>query len=56
MLFDWLVTSQVIPLGPAHSVRGPKHSVNKGKTSVLSADEMGILLKYIRMKKRVPRS
>jgi integrase/recombinase XerD len=46
MLFDWLVTGQVIP-NPAHSVRGPKHSVKKGKTSVLSAEEMGILLKSI---------
>src|ERR1700735_4649719 len=33
MLFDWLVTGQVIPLNPAHSVRGPRHSVKKGKTS-----------------------
>lgn len=40
MLFDWLVTGQVIPLNPAHSVRGPRHSVRKGKTPVLSADEM----------------
>jgi CTP:molybdopterin cytidylyltransferase MocA len=47
MLFDRLVTDQVIPLNPAHSVRGPKHSVKKGKTSVLSAEEMGILLKSI---------
>jgi integrase/recombinase XerD len=47
MLFDWLVTGQVIPLNPVHSVRGPKHSVKKGKTSVLSAEEMGILLKSI---------
>jgi serine/threonine protein kinase len=47
MLFNWLVTGQVIPLNPAHSVRGPKHSVKKGKTSVVSAEEMGILLKSI---------
>jgi len=47
MLFDWLVTGQVIPLNPAHSVRGPRHSVKKGKTSVLSAEEMGLLLKSI---------
>src|SRR5262245_23772435 len=25
MLFDWLVTGQVIPTNPAHAVRGPKH-------------------------------
>jgi serine/threonine protein kinase len=52
MLFDWLVTGQVIPLNPAHSVRGPKHSVKKGKTSVLSAEEMGILLKSISVQKK----
>ena len=40
MLFDWLVVGQVMPTNPAHSVRGPKHSVRKGKTSVLSAEEM----------------
>jgi site-specific recombinase XerD len=25
MLFDWLVTGQVVATNPAHSVRGPKH-------------------------------
>jgi integrase/recombinase XerD len=47
MLFDWLVTGQVIPTNPAHSVRGPRHSVKKGKTSVLSAEEMRTLLDSI---------
>lgn len=47
MLFDWLVTGQVIPINPAHAVRGPKHSVRKGKTSVLSPEEMGQLLNSI---------
>lgn len=47
MLFDWLVTGQVIPLNPAHSVRGPRHSVKKGKTSVLSTDEVRTLLDSI---------
>src|SRR3954466_11260578 len=47
MLFDWLVTGQVMPTNPAHSVRGPKHSVKKGKTPVLSAEEMGTLLASI---------
>jgi site-specific recombinase XerD len=47
MLFDWLVTGQVIPINPAHAVRGPKHSVKKGKTSVLSAEEMRQLLDSI---------
>jgi integrase len=47
MLFDWLVTGQVMPLNPAHSGRGPKHSVKKGKTSVLSTEEMRTLLDSI---------
>jgi site-specific recombinase XerD len=47
MLFDWLVTGQVIPTNPAHAVRGPKHSVKKGKTSVLTAEEMRTLLDSI---------
>jgi integrase/recombinase XerD len=49
-LFDWLVTGQVIPSNPAHAVRGPKHSVKKGKTSVLSAEEMRILLDSIKVR------
>jgi integrase/recombinase XerD len=44
MLFDYMVTGGVLPANPAASVRGPKHSVRKGKTSVLSAEEMGQLL------------
>lgn len=47
MLFDWLVTGQVVPSNPAHSVRGPKHSVKKGKTPVLMADEARVLLDSI---------
>jgi site-specific recombinase XerD len=31
-LFDWLVGGQIIPVNPAAAVRGPKHSVRKGKT------------------------
>src|SRR3546814_9196355 len=38
-LFDWLVTGQVMPTNPAASVRGPAHSVRRGKTPVLAADE-----------------
>ncbi len=44
MLFDWLVVSQVVPVNPASSVRGPRHVVRKGKTPVLTADEARILL------------
>src|SRR3954469_8851703 len=47
MLFDWLVTGQVLPTNPAHAVRGPKHSVRKGKTPVLSVEEMRQLLDSI---------
>lgn len=44
MLFDWLVIGQVVPINPATSVRGPKHVVDKGKTAVLSRDEVRELL------------
>ena len=44
MLFDWLVTGQVMPTNPAHSVRGPRHSVTKGVTPVLSSEEATALL------------
>ena len=44
---DWLVTRHIMETNPAHAVRGPKHSVRKGKTSVLSADEMRGLLAAI---------
>jgi integrase/recombinase XerD len=47
MLFDWLVTGQVVPFNPASSVRGPKFSVKRGKTPVLSADEARQLLDSI---------
>ncbi len=47
MLFDWLVTGQVIPVNPAASVRGPKHVVRKGKTLVLSAKDARKLLDTI---------
>jgi integrase len=47
MLFDWLVTGQVIGVNPAASVRGPKHVVRKGKTPVLTAQEARQLLDSI---------
>lgn len=37
MLFDWLVVGQVVASNPASSVRGPKHSIKRGKTPVLDA-------------------
>src|SRR5260370_31504716 len=47
MLFDWLVTGQVLAANPAHSVRGPKYVVKKGKTPVLTAEEARALLDSI---------
>jgi site-specific recombinase XerD len=47
MLFDWLVTGQVVATNPAHSVRGPKHVVKTGKTTVLDADQARRLLDSI---------
>jgi site-specific recombinase XerD len=47
MLFDWLVTGQVVPMNPAAAVRGPKHVVKTGKTPVLDATEWRKLFKSI---------
>jgi integrase/recombinase XerD len=48
MLFDFLVTGQVIPMNPAASVRGPKYVVKRGKTPVLTAHEARELLDSIK--------
>ena len=45
--FDWLVMGQVVPINPAASVRGPAHSVRKGKTPVLDPAEARTLLDSI---------
>jgi site-specific recombinase XerD len=47
VLFDWLVVGQVVPSNPASSVRGPRHSVRKGKTPVLTAEEARAMLDAI---------
>ncbi len=47
MLFDWLVTGQVVPSNPAHAVRGPRHSVMKGATTVMSSQEASAFLQSI---------
>jgi site-specific recombinase XerD len=47
MLFDWLVTGQVVTSNPAASVRGPKYVVKKGRTPVLTAAEARHLLDSI---------
>ena len=46
-LFDWLVVGQIVPINPAHAVRGPKHVVLQGLTPILDADEMKVLLDAI---------
>ncbi|MFM9428201.1 site-specific recombinase XerC [Variovorax sp. GrIS 2.14] len=45
--FDWLVVGQVMTSNPASSVRGPRHSVRKGKTPVLAAGEARAMLDAI---------
>lgn len=47
MLFDWLVVGQVIASNPASVVRGPKYSVKKGKTAILTAEKARTLLDSI---------
>lgn len=47
MMFDWLVVGQVLALNPAHAVRGPKHVIKRGKTSVLTTVEARQLLDSI---------
>src|SRR5713226_324912 len=46
-LFDYLVTGGILLSNPAGAVRGPKYVVTRGKTSVLSGDEMRQLLDSI---------
>ena len=53
MLFDYLIVQQVMPTNPAHPVRGPKHSVKKGKTPILSVEETRLLLDSIPTVKKV---
>jgi site-specific recombinase XerD len=52
-LFDWLVIGQIVPLNPAASVRGPSHSVRRGKTAVLDPEEARRLLDAIDVSKAV---
>ncbi len=47
MLFDWLITGQVVPFNPASAVRGPKHVVKTGVTPVLDAPEWHKLIDAI---------
>lgn len=47
MLFDWLVTGQIVPFNPAAAVRGPRHVVKTGKTPVLTGEEARQLIDSI---------
>jgi len=47
MLFNWLITGQVVPFNPASAVRGPKHVVKTGKTPVLDGAEWRKLIDSI---------
>jgi site-specific recombinase XerD len=47
MLFDWLITGQILPHNPAAAVRGPKHVVKTGVTPVLEGKEWRKLLDAI---------
>ena len=46
-LYDWLTVRQVVPRSPAAAVRGPKHSVRRGKTPVLSTAECRRFLRRV---------
>ena len=50
-LFDWLVTGQIVPVNPTASVRGPSHSVKRGKTPVLAPEEARTLIDSIDVSK-----
>jgi site-specific recombinase XerD len=47
MLFDWLITGQVVPSNPASAVRGSKHVVKTGVTPVLDGKEWRKLIETI---------
>ena len=47
MIFDYLATGGILPFNPASAVRGPRHSVKRGKTPVLYPSEARHLLDAI---------
>lgn len=47
MMFDHLVTGQIVAINPAAAVRGPRHVVNRGKTPVLTGPQAKELLDSI---------
>lgn len=50
MLFDYLVTGGVLAANPASSVRGPRYSIRRGRTPVLSAEQARQLIDSIETK------
>ncbi len=46
-LFDWLTVRQVVSSSPAAAVRGPKHTVRRGTTPILSTAECRRFLQSI---------
>ena len=46
-LFDWFVVQGVVSYNPAASVKGPKYSIRKGKTPVLTPEETKQLLESV---------
>ncbi len=46
-LMDWLVSGGILPINPATSVKGPSLSIKRGKTNVLTAAEVRLLLDSI---------
>jgi site-specific recombinase XerD len=47
MLFDWLITGQIVSMNPTSAVRGPKHVVKSGKTPALDGKEWHKLIDAI---------
>lgn len=45
--FDWLARTGVLSANPAHAVRGPAHSVKRGKTPILTPAEARRLIESI---------
>jgi integrase/recombinase XerD len=47
MLFDWMAAGQVLSVNPAHAMCGPKATLKKGKTPVLTSGKARTLLDSI---------
>jgi site-specific recombinase XerD len=52
-LFNWLIMGQIIAVNPAQAVRGPRHVVARGKTSVLTNEEVRKLMDHIAVTRKV---